>query len=140
MSLIPATIDALVSAFRAGTSADQVIDGQPLRDLDPDVIVVGFSPSQVAVDAAEFVPEPRGERETFDVVCLASSWDESPNTKARRDRVFELYHEAVATLRANPSLSGTVIRARCNVLSVDQAQTDEGATATIEFSVHVDAS
>ena len=139
MSSIPAVVDALLQLWRTGTTADQVIDGQPLRDLEPDVIVVGFSPSQAAVEA-EYVPEMVGEREAYDIVCLVSTASSSFDARARRDRVFALYGEAHDALAANPSLGGLVIRARCNVLTLDQAQTDEGATATIEFVVHVDAS
>ena len=135
---IPAVLDALVQKFRA-TAGVQVIDGQPLRDdIEPDVIVVGYSPVQPSVDAAEYTPEIRGEIERFDVACLASSWSDQQSAKVVRDRVFGLYDSVDGALAADPTLGGAVIRALVRVLGLDQAQTDKGATATIEFTVRVD--
>ena len=136
-STIPAAVDALLRTIRAATNV-QVFDGQPTRDIEADVIVVGWSPSRPAVDG-DHEAEVVGERETYEIACLASSFTGSADAKPVRDRAFELYTIVHDAIRANKRLDGTVIWARTTVLGMDQAQTDKGATATVEFVVRVNA-
>ena len=142
-STIPACLDALVQAVRAALLGVQVIDGQPVEELEPDVLMIGFTgqPGEAAVTSTltREVYARSPDREQYDVACLASSWRGDTDPKVVRDRAFELVDAVTGVLADDQTLGGAVLRARLSAGSVIPEQTTDGATCTVGFTVHVDA-
>ena len=142
-STIPACQDALVAAVRAALPGMQVIDGQPVEELQPDVVCIGFTgqPGEAAVTSTltREVYARSPDREQYDISCLASSWRGDVDPKVVRDRAFELLDAVAGALADDQTLGGAVLRARLSAGSVIPEQTTDGATCTIGFTVHVDA-
>ena len=142
-STIPACLDALVQAVQLALPGVQVIDGQPVEELQPDVVMVGFTgqPGEAAITSTltreVFARSP--DREQYDIACLASSWRGDVDPKVVRDRAFELVDAVAGVLAADQTLGGAVLRARLSAESVIPEQTTDGATCTVGFTVHVDA-
>ena len=142
-STIPACLDALVQAVRAALPGVQVIDGQPVEELQPDVIMIGFTgqPSTAAITSTltreVFARSP--DREQYDIACLASSWRGETDPKVARDRAFALLDAVAGVLADDQTLGGVVLRARLSAQAVVPEQTTDGATCTVAFTVHVDA-
>ncbi len=148
VSTIPACLDALVALARAALPDARVSDGQPF-ELALDMICIAFTgvrlePSVYSTLTQEqMATDP--SRESYDVVSLASSLrgdvTETGDVPAKpvRDRVFELVGAIAARLALDPTLGEVVMRARLSVVDFVQMQTDEGAAATLRFTVHVDA-
>ncbi|MFD0902335.1 hypothetical protein [Actinomadura sediminis] len=141
-STVPAALDALVGGLRTTLPDVQVVDGPPLT-TNPDVICVGFSgvPGEPAVESTrtreQLAREP--DRESYDIACLASSWSGATDPKPVRDRAYELLDAVAARLGADPTLGGAVMSTRVSAESLIPEQTDQGAVATVTFTVHVDA-
>jgi hypothetical protein len=133
-----AVVDALVTALRAALPGGvEVIDGQPLNLDQPDVIVVGFSADRVAVEVSQQRSDLGGGRsDALSIVCLASAWRGDTSMAAVRDRSVELLTSVQDVLAADRTLGGVVRRVELGYeMSLDQAQTKDGATATVEFTV-----
>lgn len=139
-------LDALVETLTpAMPSPVKVVDGQP-QDSDisyPDLLVIGFSANRPAV---EIVQERTGiardrRQETLSVVCLISALrGQSHGGSARtvRTRCVEMLDLLRAALAADRTLGGAVTRAVLSTdMALDQAQTKDGASATIECAVLV---
>lgn len=141
-STVPAVLDALVAGFTSALPGVQVVDGQPIT-TDGDVVCVGFSglAGEPAVESTrtreQLAVEP--ERESYDITCLASSWDGGTDAKAVRDRAYQLLDAVASWLAADRTLGGLVLSTRLSAESLIQEQTDQGAAATVRFTVHVDA-
>lgn len=143
MTAVPAALDALVSRF-AGSGALQgvlVLDGPWLAvPPEPDVVVVGYSPDDVAaVEYTDTIAGLDSNREQFDVACLALAWRGETVMRTVRDRCDQLVEAMRAELVADPTLGGAVTRARLTTVSLDQDQTEQGAVATAQATVRVDA-
>lgn len=140
MSTIPAALNALVAAFSAepDLSEVQVWDGQPVSTLAPDVLVVGYSADEPGVQGP-LEDKLQGQRESYEVVCLASSWRGDTETQQVRDIAFGILAAVRTTLSADTTLGGAVARTHVTAREVDQAQVRKGASVTIKFTIHVDA-
>jgi hypothetical protein len=130
-------VDALVATLRAALPGVAVIDGQPLSLDQPDVIVVGFSAERPAVEVTqERLDLHGGRQEQMSIVCLASAWRGDTSISAVRARSVELLDLVQAALAADTRLGGAARRCEIGMdLLLDQAQTKDGATATVEFTV-----
>lgn len=141
MTTIPAALDALVGLVGRTQPDVLVSDGPWLARPDrPDVIAVGWTPTEG--EAVEMVDVDAGletSRETYDIICLASSWSGDTAMGARRARVDGMVEQVRARLVADPTLGGAVARARLATVSLGQYQTASGAEAAVEFTVRVDA-
>lgn len=141
-STVPAVLDVLVAGFTSALPGVQVVDGQPIT-TDGDVVCVGFSglAGEPAVESTrtreQLAVEP--ERESYDITCLASSWDGGTDARVVRDRAYELLDAVASWVAADRTLGGLVLSTRLSAESLIQEQTDQGAAATVRFTVHVDA-
>ncbi|HUR74452.1 MAG TPA: hypothetical protein VMZ00_09250 [Sporichthya sp.] len=144
VSTVPACLDALVAAAGRALPGVQVFDGQPSKDIDDDLVLIGFTgePGEAAVTSTRVQQQAATapDRESYDVTCLASSWhghDDDPASV--RNRAYELVNLLAAELASDPTLGGTVGRSRISTNAFAQAQTERGATAVVRFVVHVEA-
>lgn len=137
---MPAALDGLLAAARRALPGVQVLDGQPVQgQLADDTVIVGFSPARPSVDAAvDVAGQGADRRERYDIVCLASSLFGSTVAKTRRDRAFALFEAVAAEVDRDRTLGGAVMRARASAATFMQAQTPDGASATVEFLIHCD--
>lgn len=140
VSTAPAVLDALVAGLTTAVPDVQVTDGQPIVTAD-DVICVGFGgEGEPAVESTrtreQLTLEP--DRESYDITCLASSWTGATAVRPVRARAYELLEAVAAYLLANPRVGG-VLSARLSAERLIQEQTENGAAATVQFTVHVDA-
>lgn len=142
ISTVPAVLDALAARWAAALPDVQVSDGQPVA-TENDLIAVGFNevPGEPAVNSTrtreQLAAEP--DRESYDVSCIASTFDGGTEFKPIRDRVYELVNAAATDLAEDDSLGGLVMQARVTADDLIQEQTEAGAVATVRFTVHVDA-
>lgn len=142
ISTVPAVLDALVARWRSALPGVQVSDGQPVT-TENDLIAVGFHDvaGEPAVNSTrtreQLAAQP--DRESYDVSCLASSFTGATEFKPVRDRVYELVDAAAADLAEDDTLGGLAMQARLTADDLIQEQTEQGAVATVRFTVHVDA-
>lgn len=142
VSTIPACLDALVAL--AGTALPDVlvVDGQPF-DLKPELVCIGFTgvPGEPAVISTrsreQMAAEP--DLESYDVINVASALHGKTDTKPVRDRAHAFVDAIAAALAADPTLDDAVARTRISVAEYTPMQTTDGAAATIQFTIHVDA-
>lgn len=141
VSSVPAVLSALVESLNAALTDDQtqIIDGQPVTDPAPDVIAVGFTgiPGEAGVESV--LGGRGGDMESYDIHCLASSWRGATDPVVVRERAFALVGAVALELARDQSLGGLVMRARVSARALASEQTTEGATATVAFTVHVEA-
>jgi hypothetical protein len=144
VSTVPAVLDELVRLVRLALPGVEVIDGQPVRDTENDMVMVGFTgiPYEAAVESTltreQMSATP--DREQYDVTSLASSWpggDVDP--KPARDRAYVLVDAVASELARDQTLGGRVMSARVSTQGLAQGQSDRGAAATVRFVIHVDA-
>lgn len=142
ISTVPAALDALVARWVAALPDVQVSDGQPVA-TENDLIAVGFHdvPGEPAVNSTrtreQLAAQP--DRESYDISCIASTFDGGTEFKPVRDRVYELVNAVAADLADEDTLGGLVMQARVTADDLIQEQTEAGAVATVRFTVHVDA-
>lgn len=150
VSLVPDTIDRLVRLFSDALEPEstddhpiQVLDGQPVTTTEDDVVAVGFTgdSNEPAVEVTrtreQLTADP--DRESFEVVCLMSSWRGDDSMKQVRDRVYHFLDLINDALMEDPTLDGLVARINLRTEALAQEQTSEGPVATIRFVVGVDA-
>lgn len=145
-SKVPETLAAIVSALTSAAATDghvlhgvQVVDGQPVDELEADVLVIGWSPDRVAVQVDRTTAGLQAEREAYDVACLASSWRGDRDPAPVRTRAFALLDAVSTVLAADPGLGDLVLDTRVSFNDLDQQQTPDGPTATVAFTVRVSA-
>lgn len=132
-----------------------VIDGEPVSEIPPTYVLVGYSSSFAATSGSptsalgvegERVATELSNRqmgETFAVWCEISSFvgDSDPDVPARMRRaVGDIYSACVGAIDADPSLQGAVAApAYAQVTTfrwlLDQAQ--EGYACTVQFAVQI---
>lgn len=146
LTTVPGVIDALLAALRASPALDGVLilDGQPLQTLDyGPAILVGFrgvtgAPS-VRADRAEADLGGATDRETYTLWSMLSVSSGDTDFAPLRTRVVGLLQAVTAVVRADPTLGGTVARARVASTEMDQVQTQGGAEVNVEVGLAVDA-
>jgi hypothetical protein len=141
-SALPEFLSALTAALDGapGMSGVQVIDGPPVEYTRPDAVAVGLTTEDTSVESGlsnAGLGQPR--REGCDVNCLARSWSGNDDLPARRARVFSMIEAVSAVLVADPTVDGTVTRARVSSLVYSAARTGEGTGAFVEFRIRFDA-
>ncbi|MEV0616197.1 hypothetical protein AB0I81_22980 [Nonomuraea sp. NPDC050404] len=150
MSTIPAALDALVAlAERAWPEDVMILDGPPTVDVEPDVIAIGYSGTPSEPDVRNTLAQEQldmePDRESYDVMCMASSWRGDahrrgrPDTRTVRARALELIAGFRDELGRDSRLGGTVMLARMSTLDMMTDQTKAGPVATVRFVVHIDA-
>jgi len=145
-STIPAALDALKAAAEFALSGQivQILDGGPVTQADQNLMCIGFTGVQgeAAVTVTNFSGGAASapNRESYDVICLASSWlGEQHEPKPVRDRVFELVDALAAELARDKTLGGAVMTSRMFTTALIPEQTTKGAVATVRFTVHIEA-
>ena len=140
-STLPGFITALVAALEAAPalSGVQVIDGPPVKYARQDAVAVGLTTEDLSVESTTGDAGLVARREQVDVNCLARSWSGDDDLTARRGRVFSIIEAVGAVLAADPTVGGTVTRARLAGLVYSAARTGEGTGCMVEFRVRVDA-
>lgn len=155
ISTVPACLKALVAAAKRAVPPRTinrqavpvtVVLGQPSRhqiDAD-DIICIAFTgePAEAAVNSTRSQQQAATtpDRESYDVTCLASSWqgnDDDP--EAVLDRTYEMVNALAAALAADTTLGGVAGRCRISTDALAQAQTERGACTVVRFTVHVEA-
>lgn len=144
ISTVPAVLDAILVRIRASQDLEgvQIVDGQP-RTTEPDVICIGFTgnPGESSVESTRTVEQlqRQPDREQYEITCLASSWRGATDPVAVRDRAYELVDAVAAELAKDPRLGGLVTECRISADRFAQEQTSKGPTATVMFTVTIDA-
>jgi hypothetical protein len=142
-STIPDVLDALLAKATAALPATvQVIDGQPIT-TEGDFMAIGYTgvPGDEAVVSVRTREQLTAmpDRETYDVTCIASTWQGDDDPRAVRVRLFDQIGALAAELAADPKLGGLVLRARLSLLSYAPEQTEDGTQANARFAINVDA-
>ena len=143
VSAAPEAVDALLAALRAapGQVAVQVLDGPFVTNAEPSQLAVGADTGEgPTVVLGELGDDGLGQRrEVLTVECLASAWHGDTEMKPVRDRVCAMAIAVGDVLRADPTLGGTVTRARLGAsTALAQNQTREGAWALLAFTVRAE--
>jgi hypothetical protein len=142
VSTIPAVLDYLVAGISAALPDVQVVDGQPITTED-DLICIGFTstPGEAAVvntlSQQGLAREP--DREAYEITSVASTFNGGTGAKAVRDQCFALLGEVAAFLNSDPMLGGLVMQARMSTEALASEQTTDGAVATVQFVIAIDA-
>lgn len=141
-STVPTVMQALVATVEAALPDVQVINGQPLNNLEQDFVAVGWNFEQPAINIALTAgdyPSLRGRRERYDVACMVVSWRGNADAaQVVLQRCADLYAAIQDALVAAPNLSG-VAAITVNGGGYTPAQTDKGPIGTLHFTVTVDA-
>lgn len=142
-STVPAVITALVNTISGAMTGVQVINGQPLNNLQPDFVAVGWDEQSPAIIFDPYIGDVvrrRGRNESYDVICQIVSWRGGANQEQTvLARCFELYNDVQAALLADHTLGGAATTAEVSAAAFTPAQTDKGPIGSIRFTVHVDA-
>lgn len=140
---VPRVIDALVAmlAEAPGLEGIQIIDGQPMVALDPEIIVVGWSPVRPTTEVTQTRQNIAATRdqETYDLVCLVSSERGDHDIRLVRTRVEELLNAFNAALAKNRRLGGACLMAQISQVTWEQAAVEGGVAATAEVLITVTA-
>lgn len=145
LSTVPHVLSSLVDLVSAAADDDtEVLYGQPDHEVEGDVIVIAFTgvANEAAVEDTRSVEELTRERdrERYEVTCMLSSWMGSDtDLKAVTERAFELLDLVGSVVAADQTLGQTCMRARVGFNALAPTQTQDGAVATIQFRVSVDA-
>lgn len=143
VSTVPAVISALVTSVTNALPDVQVIDGEPLNNLKPDFVAIGWddqSPAIVMDRMIPGLPKRRGREESYEIACHAVSWRGGANAaQTVLARCFEMYNDIQAALLADHTLGGAATQAEVSAAAYTPAQTDKGPIGSLRFSIHVDA-
>ncbi|MFD7978891.1 hypothetical protein [Streptomyces sp. NPDC059071] len=140
-------IDALLEILRAAPELSdvQIIDGPPIEDQSvPDQLIVGWQPGEG--EAATLLQEfayagARRRNEEGIVSCWIDCWTGDTDMQLRRRRAFDLLALVENALRASdtspesPTLGGVVQWSQVAAGTLRQAVTDQGARASVGFTV-----
>jgi hypothetical protein len=142
---VPRVLAALVALCETapdiGGAGVQVIDGQPLVEQDPDVVVVGWSPVRPTTEINQTRQNAAATRdqEVYDLPVLCSSERGDPDMRLVRDRVETLVNAFNAGLLADRRLGGACLMAQISTVTWEQAAVEGGVAATAEVLVTITA-
>lgn len=145
MSTVPAALDALVDAFRAGLPDTRVDDGPNAAPFERSEgmdlgVVVGWRREGPAV---EMTIEREGaagdDRELYRVHCAIIAFYGETASRPLREIIYTTYDAAVAAVRAQHPLTRGVLRARVELGDYEARAVEGGTEASLEFAVEVDA-
>lgn len=143
-SVIPAFIDAVLTAARAGLPGVDVFDGFGVSDDPGDYLMVGVDDPerQDAAFSADSVQSwAHANRTARDevgaVTCAATSWNGDGDQKAARDAAFATTGAVETFLRVDPTMGDTVLWCEYgSSTQLTQAQGEAGALALVVFRIH----
>lgn len=148
-STVPAVLDALVVAFRAGLQASGgfadvvVFDGPTVTEAAPlEAVTVGYADDEVTSVDGQETREGLSvirSREQYTVNCSVGVLTGSGDNKAARVRAYEIFGALGAALATDPTLGRTVMSAQPGSMTLALSQGPDGAVAAIVFGVEVDA-
>jgi len=148
-SVVPALIDALVTAARTALPSALVLDGYGVTDDPGDYLMVGVSD-----------PDPDGDTESADVTqdqmafgatrprkeegvvhMVAKSVDGGGNAKTARDAAYAIQEALATVLRTtdNAGVTGVLKLGNGSNLRLRQDQDDYGAVATLLYDIAFEA-
>lgn len=145
-SVIPALIDALVSAALAALPTTLVFDGIGMTDDPGDFLMIGVEDPDI--EGAAFSADTRQEwasvgtgaprDEQGEITCVALSWNGNSDPKAARDGAYAIAAAVENLLRANPSLgvAGLLWTGFGSSSQLSQAQGSGGASALLVFRIN----
>lgn len=146
-SVVPALIDALVSAATTALPSVRVSDGIGATDDPGDFLMIGVEDPDL--EGAAFSAETKQDwahanytarAETGEITCVAVSWngDGPEGAKAARDGAYAISAAVETLLRANPSLGvdGLLWTGFGSSSQLSQAQGDGGASALLVFRIN----
>lgn len=140
MSAVPDVLDAMVARWsRLGNL--QVENGPSSRDLTRDALLVGFTPEDSPLAAAEQTADLRGARdqESFVVASVIRCWTGGDDVAALTRRAYAHLAAIRADLRRDTTLDGAVARARFAAHSLARYRNDQGQLVVdLIFQVAVD--
>lgn len=79
------------------------------------------------------------DTEVYDVLCLLSCWTGDVDIKGTRQTLIDALDVLDDVLAADHTLGGLVAGARVTDFAFAQPITDAGSTATLRFTVHIEA-
>lgn len=141
-SAIPGFLDALVPLLKAAPALAGwiVVDGPALENTSrPDVLAVGISTEDLSVETEKTDVGLGPRRERADVTCMALSWTGDAALAPRRAQAFAAMSAVEDVLRADPTVTGTVTRARVMGAVYTPGRDAKGCGASVEFRIRVDA-
>lgn len=139
-----AALPALVAAVRRAlpdlANRGRVFDGRYAgEDPGADMVLIGWSPGELAVQRTG-TPEFSGKsKETYDVVCLACALGGDTDPEVVRRRVEGFVNAIDAELGRDRTMGGVVTHARLSFTNLSQEQTPAGADVSVQFAIHVTA-
>lgn len=147
-SVVPALIDALVTAATAALPSAVVLDGIGLTDTPGDYLMVGVSdPESGESEAASVSQEQmafgsgRPRREDGVIHVAARSVNGDGNQKVARDAAYALQEALAAVLRPSDGLGVTGVLRLGNGSSMRllQDQNEYGSVATLLYDIAFEA-
>lgn len=146
-SVVPALIDALVTAARTALPDALVSDGIGATDDPGDFLMIGVEDPDI--EGASFSADTRQDwananyttrDEQGEITCVALSWngDGPEGAKAARDGAYAISAAVETLLRANPSLDvdGLLWTGFGSSSQLSQAQGSAGASALLVFRIN----
>lgn len=141
---VPAALDNLIAAARAGMPGVQVVDGPPTSDFELPVraLIVGGSEDPQDVLAVEGQPAERGlgprAEERFTVLCNLVVWDGGADADlaAARRTLFSLLEQLEQVLAGDRTLGGAVARASLTPeRNLGQQRTPDGVGVVLATAI-----
>lgn len=140
---LPAALDALVAVGRMAVDSDvQIEDGQPVRDIEQDVLAIALTDDEdeVVTPRDQASLGGRDDLESYDIQCMIKVVRGDVETKPARDRAFHILRDFHRTLMSDDKLGGAVTKACItNVVYSPSRLPNMGLTVTLTFRVHIEA-
>lgn len=140
---LPGAIDGLMAvALKSADPDTQVEDGQPIEDIQRDVIAIGLTDDNTEVATThEFASMGSFDtREIYLVPCMVKTNSGDTDMKVQRDRAFQILRSFANILANNQNLDGAVSRAQIVDVVYDPARLPNlGVSVTLTFRVRIDA-
>jgi len=150
---VDAAIGGLVAVWHDEGDLEYDVDGvlTKLRVTDNPLLEEGFDERRLLLvgTSAQYLPggaqasssfDLAGERVQVDIVCELTVWSGDTDAPAERAAAFEVLDTLAALLARRRDLFGSVDWARITRATYEPGQTEQGAAASVEFTVRVDAS
>lgn len=147
MSTIPAALSALTVGFASALPDNfEIAEGElPTATPEQDYCIVGFDSEHEQDDPVMVAWRPQNaaatvDDESYDVLCLLSVWTGDDDVPTTRARLFTYLSVLRAWLAQNRDLGVDGVHfTHLSQGRLAQPITGAGATATLRFTVHIDA-
>jgi hypothetical protein len=140
-SVIPAVIDALITAVEAALPGVQVIDGpRTEEDLHDQVIFIGWSQARpsTAISEIDATFHAQGITEDFQIPCQARDYSGDGDMAACRNGVFTLL-DAVESAALTLAPAGVNCLVHVTAVTYTPQRVQSGTQASVDFTVAVSA-